>query len=265
MKGKNLIMMIIMLVVLSLSVNAIAFTQGTEDFRTLEGENCLVQNETDCVSWISYFTLDYRDDSSYFKRLSREPTLPSETTQGNYRLYLEYRLYDGTAGKFNSRTTNASIYCDVTCHDVNCEGRILLNETFTESDETDTEYFEIKLKNSEYLYCELVTNYLSNDLALSSNRFNYRVWQPTYESESSEPDRRTIINLEADVEELNERITDEYKTTMDYIMGVIKSVVKLNFNLWVYAYWVVLIGLVVGIFSLLFYILFWVSKRFKKL
>ena len=264
MKLNKLLVFVLLILLLAFSVSAITYSKAGDDFIDSNGQSCLVQSDTDCTYWVSWITLDYRDDSSLFKRLSNEG-LSSQTISGDYKLFLEYKVYDGTVGKYQNRTDNVSVECNIECNDFNCSSRNVLSENFEESNSTEVKYEQIDLRNSDYLRCEFITHYVNNSVALSSNRVNYRLWQPSYESEQTEPDRRTILNLESNVEELNNRIEGTYKSTLDYIMGAMKTLIQLNFNLWVYMYWIALIGFVVGVFTLIFYIIFWVYKKIRGL
>lgn len=261
------------------SVHAVSYTSGGSDFITYDTfQSCIIQDDEDCTVWKDWFTIDYRRDDDEFRNLLTSGTLllnPLTAPLGvasiftetgrDYTFFLEYRVYNGTVGKYQDRTNNVTIVCESDCNFFNCSDNLYLNIKVNESGEIPVTYQEINLQHGDFLRCNFYTYYKNTSVALSSGRINYRIWQPTYQTTTSEPDRRRILNLEAEVETLNNRVVGEYQTTADYILSVIKVVVQINIKLWVFFYWAIIIGVIVGVFSLLIYILYWLFKHVKKL
>ncbi len=262
MKLNKILIFMVLLLTLALNVNAITYMQGGSDFVDTSYSSCIVQDDTDCRIWKDWFTLDYRDDSSLLKNLMGEG-LSSQMISGNYKFFLEYEIYNGSEGKWTGLTDNVSIVCDVDCNNFNCSNQWGIDLDFAESESQELLYEEVNLQNGDFLRCNIYTTYKDHATALSSPRANYRIWQPSYESEQSEPDRRTIINLEAENIDLENQITGEYSSTADYVLSVIQSVVKINYRLWVFLYWVLMIASLMSAFSLLFYVIFWFYQKVK--
>lgn len=263
---KKIIFVIMFLLCLSM-VSAVSYTQSSTGYVKENFQNCQVDN-LNCTITREFYTVDYRDDSSIFKALTGGGSLFSIITEpilDNYRFYFEYTVFNATEYYGDDRVNSINISCHIDCNNFNCTNTDTLTANYSPNEEQERTYWEVTLRDGDFLSCFIDVYYKNSSVMLLAHPYNTRIWQPSYLTTTNEVDRTQILNLEAENEDLRGRITGQYATASDYVLEVIQAVVKINFKLWVYFYWAILIGVVVGIFSMFIYLIYWIYRHVKKL
>jgi hypothetical protein len=271
MKKLLLILFALMLLAMPMLVSAEFIGYGISRVGSNQsGQYCASTFRTNgnCSIFTDRVFFDYDSDKDFLTTLLTEgftESIVNEVSGKNFLFYLRWQIvlpinttpYD----KFE-------VYCIQTqTENVTTPTLVFINETIpvaSAGNYSDWIFSEVNMYNGQQLRCDFSTYYDNGSVLMLSNPIQWDLMLPSYKTFFAEAQQRENLRIQAENEELQAQITGEARNNAEYIASAVTNLVRMNFKIWVVLYWVLMIGLVIGVFALLIYILFWFYNYVKK-
>lgn len=221
-----------------------------------------------CSIFLDRVFFDYDSDKDFMSALFSEgftEALVNEVIGKDFLFFLRWKI---SLPINTSIYDHFEIYCiQTSTGNVSAPTNVFIDENISivnASSYSNYTYSKVNMNNGQQLRCDFSTYYTNGSVLQASNPILWDLVLPSYKTLFSEAQVNENFRLEAVNEDLEMRLADSAKTGVDFIFSAIVSLVRMNFQIWVIIFWVIMIGGLLGAFGLLFYFVFWFYHFIKK-